>query len=597
MFKCNIRGVDLDWCNSRDNFIVAESWNEVYFGVVQIETSNGTILAEKIETSNGTDDWVYIDITLNGFRHEHIPFRVILKSDGDGDLPPVGINENSLISPKPLPPIKEQPVDEFILETVKQIEDVPPTVDTSSVLYLKQLKEDAINEVKKHAESIKHDVDQLSRVEEIIENKFDLYKQDILKEFYESVDRAISTFKATSSKHILELSETLVNDVVSTCEVQINEQLQKAKDQVNEASKDVTKQRFSEYKQNVDSLIQESADVVEGKLELSIADKINEAHSKLEVTAQQTREQVLSLIEQAKKTIFNVEKEKLEKASDDIVERFHQIEQLIKEVEEQNTIIDEKINKIENPSEEDLIKDADRYLNALALENKTTIDAQLAQFEETAKSKLEAISLDGLYAKFNEQHGPKVEKAVAEILEAKTVPQKFKFFKDKAVKQEFEQLVYSALLKKEADWIRQVKKIVMDFYYSWGSGGGSGNVTINQGTSGGGGPTTDPYKVFSTSGLTGVSSVIDTFPIATFKTAKYTIEVLSGAEMYSSEISVLGNASVARLTEYAVLCTTDPVFLTYQAVTDGTNVLLIAIAQTNLLNMSFQGIRIDPILS
>jgi len=263
------------------------------------------------------------------------------------------------------------------------------------------------------------------------------------------------------------------------------------------------------------------------------------------------------------------------------------------------------------------LTETDARLKAVAESYKASVLNEFNVFKDKLEGKikesiapvLERIAHEGinnqpfvnsLYEKFAVEHGSKIDKTLTEIFNgssANLITEKFDFFKDRKVVQRFEKMIYDQWKIKESELVKKMKRIVLDFYYSWGSGGGSGNITINQGTSGGGGgDITTPYNVFQVSGLSGLSAVIDYFPLSAFKTAKYNIEVLSGDDVYSSEISVVGNAIVAKYTEYAVLHTTLNPFIEYAVNSTGVYLQLIAIADPDLLNMYFKGVRLDPLL-
>ena len=436
-------------------------------------------------------------------------------------------------------------------------------------------------------------------------------KTDLSYQISEKLSVYWNDLNKKTENSIIDTTKNLVESTKNDFDVKFNEFTNKVeidfKNKVNE---------FLAEKNNLyDHVTHKIVDSTDN-LHTFVSDKLDKASNKLiqdskilfedgyKILSERVTESVLKI----DNSISQIETEKnnfIQKVEIEIKER----------VSEGIDNINENISRIE--------KEKNEFIEYLDNEIKQTLK-NLPENVNTSLNKDETF-ISEVYSRFSKEHGSKIEEAVERLFKEKeetNSTDKFTNFKQPKIDQKFVQMVQSEWNKKETELIRKVKKIVLDFYYTWGSGGGSvavqyaaggtidgnlnvtGNIlsagqnlfTVLSATGGGGGPTQTPYSVFARSSLTGVSAVIDYFELSAFNSAKYNIQVLSGNDVYSSTIAILGNTTVAKYTEYAVLYTTTSPFIGYAVRSTGGYLELIITTTSDLYNMIVKGVRLDPIL-
>lgn len=544
---CVINGTLLEACYSNVNVLFVDSHKEVFFDIIEFNIDGISFISECVKkTLNGPVVTVK-KITIKDKVYENINFMLVQDS---ADIR-VHINESNIYADIDIPMQQE-----IVLETVTPI-------DTSSQARFAILKEEAFANIAKEKKKLEVIKEQVEETNSLIESKLTEYKSSLLEHYYKVIEENKDAFTILAQKKFDIILEEL--------KASNNEMF------VDSGSKIISK-HIDEIKVLFDTEKQTMIDSLQKQVSESITAEINEITENINAAiALQSREHDKTTEEHDAK--------------------------ILKFLKEELEVSNKKLDNVFEESKEKLLKDFiivnTQIRDTLKADSKKTVDDALASLQEQHTANFDQV-VATLYEKFTNQYGPKVDATLTELLENKTgdvLVEKFDFFKTKKVNQHLEQLTNEAYNKREPELIRKVKKLIMDFYYSYGTGGGSGNVTIVTGTSGGGGggTTTTPYAAINTSGLAGTSAVIDFFPLSAFKTAKYNIEVLSGSDVYTSEISVAGNTIVGKYTEFAVLYTTATPFISYSVVTTGTYLQLIVIASTNLTNMFFRGVRLDPI--
>jgi hypothetical protein len=552
---CSLNGVKLKSCPSDSNTLFVDSYKEVYFDVLLLKIGKEEIIADQVSQSPAGPIVRINKLKQDDKQFNDVYFQVVLEKNAPNSI---HFNVDDIANkkiPKAIPTTVLYESNEHVERAIDSVKTDNSYVDISAQQKIEEIKKQALLDIEKEKSKLSQINEAIETNKNEFQSKLDDYKAELLEQLIEVTNNHDAEFNTIVESTV----EKASNEIVSTGK-KLHEQ------QIEIANKQLTEQ----------------LDVNKKALESLIKININEAKGELNAEFDELSKRVLELFEQDKKLI----ERRIQELSDlkETINAFNT--ELADKSQKEFKVLEQALNKKTSIDIQDVAKDHEKYLHE-----------KVNQFELDIRETLSKLSVDGLYVKLKEEFQPKFDNMLASTFgvdEDGVINEKFTFFKSKKVNEKFEQFVTDRFDKKIPGLMTQVKKLIMDFYYSYGSGGGSGNVTINQGTSG---QVSNSFSSINISGLAGVSAVFDTYQLASTNTATYTIQVLSGTDIYSGTVSVIGNASVAKFNEYGMLYTTTVPFISWAVNTTGSAIQLIAVSTTTLSPLVFRAIRTNLVVS
>lgn len=424
--------------NSSLNIISVENFEEIFFGVYEIEINKTKYPVEKISEHNG-NPVVSVPVVIGG-KKSFYPF-VLTKGN-----PEILFNENNTMDTtvedfEAIPSVDIQPINEVPLTPIfEKSEPIVPIIDNKKEI-LEQIEKAKLN-AKKEVQKLKLQKqrelqEQSEKKQKLLEKTLQHARSEMVEEFVTISQKIKSELVNVNDERFSEIQITIdnkINDIAESLKYSLTENFENATSAFDSKIKELVKEMYSSINPKIDNELKniateivEKVDSIEKNLDSKLSDKadkillegLNREMDAIRDVNIELNDKINKGVNKSLSRVGNIDK----KVDDLTVALAEDVESKIQKAEENITkYYEEKLQMLEEKTF-DITEETRKYIINLVTESRDNLIKEIREVKNEkpieyiveSKGKKQTINSEDMVRDFDKKINSKIDNEVTRL--------------------------------------------------------------------------------------------------------------------------------------------------------------------------------------